>query len=93
MKQTGFTLSNMVDTTSSHASGMLLPTEICISTSDGYSEKLEGYIRLHIQKKPRWLPRRVWEAVLRRLIVVEQFGPYIAGARMMRRSETDKAAK
>jgi hypothetical protein len=92
MRHREFSLEGMVDYTSSHASAPRLDTTIHISAGKGYSEKLEGYIRLHIQKKPRWLPRRAWEAVLRRLIVVESFGPFATTHRDLHRTEIAKVA-
>lgn len=32
---------------------------------------LEERIKLVVRPRPRWLPRRVWKAVIQRLLVVE----------------------
>lgn len=37
------------------------------------SIKIERYIRLHIRPKPKYLPRFIWEALLQRMLVLEQF--------------------
>jgi len=37
------------------------------------SYKIETYVRLRIQPKPKWLPQKLWEKILKRLLVMEYF--------------------
>jgi hypothetical protein len=37
------------------------------------SYKTETYVNLRIQPKPKWLPRKLWEKILKRLLVMEYF--------------------
>lgn len=39
------------------------------------SYKIEQHIRVRIQPKPKWLPNFLWEAILKRLLVMEYFRP------------------
>jgi hypothetical protein len=40
---------------------------------EAYHIKVEEYIRLRIQPKPKWLPYFIWRKILRRLLVLEKF--------------------
>jgi hypothetical protein len=55
----------------------LIPEGILYLTSekisDEYHAKLEDYVKLKIQPKPRWLPSFLWKIFLKRLLVLEEF--------------------
>ena len=37
------------------------------------SFKIDRYVKLHIQPKPRYLPDFIWKRILKRLLVLEEF--------------------
>lgn len=39
--------------------------------SDGMTIKIEEYIKLNIQPKPKWLPEFLWKKILKRLLILE----------------------
>ena len=41
--------------------------------SENITLKIEEYIKLHIRKRPQWLPYFIWKKILQRLIIIERF--------------------
>ena len=39
--------------------------------SEGIAIKIEEYIKLNIQPKPKWLPEFLWKKILKRLLILE----------------------
>jgi len=39
--------------------------------SNGIAIKIEEYIKLNIQPKPKWLPEFLWKKILKRLLILE----------------------
>lgn len=37
------------------------------------AETIDGYVNLHIKKRPKWLPNCVWQWLLKQLLVLEHF--------------------
>lgn len=35
--------------------------------------KIEEYIRLRIQPKPKWMPEFLWHRILKRVLILEMF--------------------
>lgn len=42
-------------------------------SAEMYAIKVERYIRLHIRPKPKYLPKILWELLLKRMLVMEEF--------------------
>jgi hypothetical protein len=80
----GQVMESAIDTDSPHASAQRLNATTATLAKDGAPLTLEGYVRLHVRKKPRWVPQRLWQAIIRRALVLESFGPYQPRARVKR---------
>ena len=52
---------------------MDLVYDACIKVGEDKVRVLGEHIRLHVQPKPRWLPRSVWHRTLKRLLVLKMF--------------------
>ena len=46
---------------------------ISVSLGAEKARILEEHIGVHIQLKPRWLPKPIWYKILKRLLVLEMF--------------------
>lgn len=42
-----------------------------VATEQAY--KIDAYIKLHIKPKPKYLPKFIWQWILKRLLVLHEF--------------------
>lgn len=47
--------------------------DIVEDTQKEHLAKIETYLSLRIQSKPKWLPAFLWKAILRRVLVIRYF--------------------
>jgi len=52
-----------------------LGSEIGERLTRGLHAQTERKLHLLVRPKPRWLPRRLWRAVVRRVVVLEEAQP------------------
>lgn len=83
----GKTLDAVVDAGSEHASAARLNVKFGQVSKSGAPLTLDGYVCLHVRKRPRVIPKRLWDAILRRALVLESFGPY-QPRELIRRNKT-----
>ncbi|MHA1705693.1 MAG: hypothetical protein ACTSUX_06385 [Promethearchaeota archaeon] len=44
--------------------------------AEGIIQSVELYVRIHIQPKPKWLPKWLWYKILKRLLVLQRFSDF-----------------
>lgn len=47
-------------------------SDYAYKASEEMAIKIERYLRLCIRPKPWWMPKMVWEIILKRLLVLEE---------------------